>query len=132
MGCCNNKKDCTNKPTEEFTDITSWILNGLMDVVKTGRIPSLFKNPAADQLAGMIATLVDENKYLRAILGVLKPDLVVAEDQFQIAFGPGKQYTLTIPVPTDSDRKELIEALRAAIVKLENTAPPDTKQLPLF
>lgn len=133
MGCCSNKKDLSNKL--EMSDLTSWVLNGLMDVVKTGRIPSLFKNPAADQLAAMIANVVDENRYLRAILGVMRPDTVVAGDAFTISFGPSKQYSLTIPVVTPDDRKAIVDSLRAAIEKLEQV-PEATKteqvQLPLF
>lgn len=133
MGCCNNKKEFNNKL--EMNDLTSWVVNGLIDVVKTGRIPSLFKNPAADQLATMIANMVDENRYLRAILGVMRPDTVVAGDSFTISFGPSKQYSLTIPVVTPDDRKAIIESLGAAIKKLEQE-PEKTKaeqaQLPLF
>jgi hypothetical protein len=135
MGCCNNKNKMNNCNNEraELTDAAAWVINGLMDVVRTGRIPSLFKNAAADQLATMIANLVDENKYLRAIIGVMRPEMLVAENSFTIAFGPNKQYALNIPVTTDDERREIIANLRAAIEKLE--APPAVvaqQQLPLF
>lgn len=137
MGCCNNKKDCNNNkelPKEEMGSFNYvGIFTSLIDVVKTGKLPALFKNPAADQLAIMIANVVDENRYLRALLGVMRPDVVVNDEAFSIAFGPGKQYCLTIPVTTEGGRQELIGALHAAIEKLEQAAPPvTTKQLPLF
>ncbi|NDD53666.1 hypothetical protein EBZ39_07275 [bacterium] len=134
MGCCNNNnKNCQQTPKEEFGDMASWIIKGLMDVARTGRIVTLFKNQAADQLAVMIATVVEENKYLRAILGVMKPDIAVNGETFQIAFGPSKQYSLTIPITTDAARKEIINDLRLAIAQLESANPPAIdKQLELF
>lgn len=131
MGCCNNKKNCENR--QEMTDLTSWVLKGLLDVVRTGHISALFKNPAADELALMIVKLIDENKYLRAMLGFSRPETTVTATQFQISFGPGKHYNLTIPVTTESTRVELIESLRVAIQQLQARAPEAEKnQLPLF
>lgn len=132
MGCCGNKKECdTNKA--EMKDLTTWIVTNLIDTVKTGKLPGLFKNPAADQLAVMIANVVDENKYLRALLSVMRPDVVVNDETFSISFGPGKQYSLTIPVTNESTRQELVAALQVAIEKLKHCAPPETaQQLPLF
>lgn len=134
MGCCNNKKEFNNKelPKEEMLSYVS-IVTGLMDVITTGKLTTIFKNPAADELAARIVNVIDENKYLRAILNVMKPDVAVNEESFSISFGPGKQYRLTIPVTTEHSRQELIVALQSAIQKLEQTTPPETgKQLPLF
>lgn len=134
MGCCNNKKDCNIKelPKEEMLSYMS-ILTGLLDVVKTGKLTTLFKNQAADELATRIINVIDENRYLRAILGVMRPEVVVTDEAFTISFGPGKQYSLMIPVTNEGSRQDLIAALRAAIEKLEQSAPPVVaKQLPLF
>lgn len=139
MGCCNNKNTTNIKndlPREEMLNYTS-ILTALLDIVRTGKIPALFKNPAADELAKMIANLVDENKYLRAILGVMRPDVAVTDEAFKISFGPGQNYVLTIPVTTEGERAELIARLEDAIVKLKSFSPPPspadgTKQLLLF
>lgn len=131
MGCCNKKECDSNKA--EMQDLTSWIFASLIDVAKTGKLPLPFKNPMADQLGLMIVNVLDENKYLRALLGVMKPDIVVNKEVFCISFGPGKQYNLAIPVTTEGTRQELVQALRAAIAQLEGANPPDTgKQLPLF
>lgn len=138
MACCNNKKECDNKPIAEMSMLNySGILTALVDIAKTGKITGLFKNQEADDLAKIIAGMVDENKYLRAILGVMKPDVAVTDEEFKISFGPGKNYTLTIPVTTAGERAELISALEAAITKLKETSPPVSpldkpKQMPLF
>lgn len=134
MGCCNNKKDCNNKelPKEEMLSYVG-ILTGLLDVVNTGKLTTLFKNPAADELAARIVNVIDENRYLRALLGVMHPAVVVTDSAFSVSFGPGKQYSLTIPVTNDGSRQDLLAALHAAIEKLEQASPPVTpKQLPLF
>lgn len=132
MGCCNNNKKDYDGTKLAMNDLTSWVLTGLINVVKTGKLPTPFKNPVADQLGVMIADLVDENKYLRAILGVLRPDTVVTGDAFTISFGPNKQYNLTIPVVTPDDRAAVIASLKDAIAKLEQEPAKKPEQLPLF
>jgi hypothetical protein len=133
MGCCNNnKKNCQN-PKEEMTDMTSWIVKGLADIVKTGKLSALFKNPAADELAIMIVNVLDENKYLRALLGVMKPGVAITDETFKISFGPNGGYTLAIPVTNEGTRRDLIADLKKALAQLEGRdQSADNKQMALF
>ncbi len=128
MGCCNNKnkKTCADQPTEQLSvaglnGFGSWVLNCLMDVVKSGRVPIDLKDEVAKKLATSIANLVDENNYLRAILRVFTPEIAATGEHVAIKFGPSGQYTLNIPVASDADRERMISQLEAASEQLKKS-----------
>lgn len=127
MGCCNNnKKTCSDQPTEELSvaglnGFGSWVLSCLLDVVKSGRIPVDLKDDVAKQLATSIANLVDENNYLRAILRVFTPEIAATGEHVTIKFGSGGQYTLNIPMASDTDRERMIAQLEAASEQLKKS-----------
>lgn len=147
MGCCNNNKNCqSNKadtgaaalPKEALAGLNySAIISSLLEVVKTGLIPSFFKNPAADALAVKIAELVADNRYLRGLLYLSGRELTavtVDPQHVKISFGPGGSYHMLLPVVTDADRQQLIASLTRTleVLKKPDARTDTSRQLPLF
>jgi len=137
VGCCNNKNKTScqieNLSVAELGGYGTWLLNSLIDVVKSGRVPLDLKNETAQQLAAAIANLIDENNYLKAVLRVFTPEIVAQSEQVTIKFGPSGQYALHLPIASEGDRERMIAELLAAVEELKKSAaPPHPAQQLLF
>jgi hypothetical protein len=134
MSCSNKKCGCAKpeQPREELIDLSALAALGengaaavrvLLSVARDGVAGlSRFNLPSGDlyALARTIAALYEERNQLKNVLNVLALGDVVAVETssaaVQLSFGPGKRYTLIVPVVHEA-------------ATIEPT--PRTKQLPL-
>lgn len=107
---------------------TEWVLTQLVQIAKTGISKLTLGNPLADTLAATISSLVNENEYLKKILGAR---LLVTPDasKISIAFGPANRFVLDIPVSSDQEKRDVAAALSSAAAKILHDIehPPKTK-----
>ncbi len=140
MGCCGNSGGC--KKTEavhedfslgELNSFGQYVITQLLELAKTSNVPlPTFKNTAAEQLASVIASLVNEVTYLKTLLGVLRtPDIAASENTLTIKFGPNNAYSVIVPVMTENCRTLLLQNLADAIAALKKGGKPDPQQLSL-
>lgn len=137
MGCCNNKKACTNKqPVEiesaEFLsqESSAAIIDKLLALATTGVCNFFFRDAKLNELASRINVLFLENEYLKKLTRLLpvQPTIDVTKTSVTIGFGPDGEYALSIPMHTKAARTLLADQLFHAALTLKRQEVENAKQ----
>lgn len=137
MGCCNNKKECTNKQpveieTAEFLSLETGtvIIDKLLTVATTGVCNFFFRDAKLNELVSRINVLFLENEYLKKLARLLpvQPAIDVAKTSVTINFGPDGEYALSIPVHSKEDRARLADQLFYAALELKRQEVENDKR----
>ena len=122
MGCCNNKKSCSNREsmeavpnatTEQFLSLEAGavIIDKLLTVARTGICDVFFRDVKLNELASRIGLLFLENEYLKKLARLVpsRPAVDVTQTSVTIGFVPQAEYQLIIPVKGKQDRMLLAD-----------------------
>lgn len=133
MSC--QKKDCCNRPREQMLDAMTLLTLGEKGARAVYSLLALAKTGVADM--AHFPDAITQNLALeimglwRQAQGVEAVALAADNDNTEVVirFGPGKQYSLMIPVSGPTAKKELADSLRKIAADLDQ--PPADDQLPL-
>lgn len=136
MSC--DKKECCSRPRELMLDPAALLNLGekgarvvaqLLAVAKTGAVSMLDFPDATTQMLALEIIALWQRAQEEKKITPLVADIDSQNDAVFIAFGPGNQYRLTVPVAGPTAKKELAHSLRRVAAVLD----PDMRdaQLPL-
>lgn len=141
MGCCNNKKSCSNREpmeaapnatTEQFLSLEAGavIIDKLLTAARTGICDVFFRDVKLNELASRIGLLFLENEYLKKLARLVpsRPAVDVTPTSVTIGFGPQAEYQLMIPVQGKQDRMLLADQLFHAALQLKRQEIENDKQ----